>query len=60
MAGETHVQYYHAEQKEKAHDIMEVAQFMMKESHAKQRSHQRGVNLLMFFHKNERQLFFSN
>ena len=39
---------------------MEDAQFMMKESHEKQRSHQHGVDLLMFFHKNEIQLEKSN
>ena len=38
----------------KAHDIMEDAQFMMKESHAKCRSHQIRVDLLFLFHKNER------
>ena len=43
------------DEKKKYHDIMEGAQFMTKESHAKQWSHQRGVNLLMLFHKNERQ-----
>ena len=44
------------DENKKARDIMENAQFMMKESHEKQRSHQCGVDLLMFFHKNERQL----
>ena len=41
---------------EKDHDITGNAQFMMKDSHEKRWSHQRGVDLLMFFHKNERQL----
>ena len=40
----------------KAHNIMKDAQFMMKYSHAKRQSHQSGVDLLMFFHKNEHQL----
>ena len=35
---------------------MEDMQFMMNESHAKQQSYQRRVDLLIFFHKNERQL----
>ena len=35
---------------------MEDTQFMMKEFHAKQRYHQRIVDLLILFHKNERQL----
>ena len=39
---------------------MEDVQFMMKESHAKQRSHQCGVDLLMFFQNNEHQLEKSN
>ena len=43
-------------EKKKAHDIMEDTQFIMKGSHAKQRSHQCGVDLLMLFHNNERQL----
>ena len=44
----------------KAHNIMEDAQFMMKESHEKRRSHQRRVDLLILFHKNERQWEKSN
>ena len=44
------------DEKKKAHDIIEDAQFIMKDSHAKRRSHQRGVYLLMLSHKNERQL----
>ena len=44
------------DEKKKAHGIMEDAQFMMKESHAKWQSHQHGVDLLILFHKNERQL----
>ena len=47
--------FIHNEKKE-SHDLMKNAQFMMKESHEKRRSHQRGVDLLMFVHKNERQL----
>ena len=47
-------------EKNKAYDIMKDVQFMMKDSHAKQWSHQRRVGLLMFFHKNERQLEKSN
>ena len=39
---------------------MEDAQFMMEDSHAKRRSHQRGVDLLMFFHNNELKLEKSN
>ena len=42
--------------KKKARDIMEDAHFMIKWSHAKQQSHHRRVDLLVFFHKNERQL----
>ena len=44
------------DEKKKAHGIMEGTQFMMKESHANQRSRQRGVGLLMFYHNNQRQL----
>ena len=44
------------DEKKKAHDIMEDTQFTMKESHEKRRYHQCGVDLLMFFHNNERQL----
>ena len=44
------------DEKKKSYDIMEDMQFMMNESHAKQQSYQRRVDLLIFFHKNERQL----
>ena len=43
-------------EKNKAHDIMEEAQFMMKKSHSNWWSRQRGLDLVMFFQKNERQL----
>ena len=43
-------------EKNKAHDIMEDAQFMMKKSHSNGWSRQRGLDLVMFFQKNERQL----
>ena len=36
------------DEKKKAHDITEDAQLMMKEYHEKRRSHQCGVDLLMF------------
>ena len=49
----------HKENK-KAHDIMEYTYFMMEEYLVKRRYHQRGVDLLVFFHKNERQLEKSN
>ena len=44
------------DENKKARDIMEDAQFIMKDSHANRRSHQCGVDLLMLFQKNERQL----
>ena len=44
------------DEKKKAHDIMKDAQFIMKESHTKWRSHQSRVDLMMFFQKNEHQL----
>ena len=43
-------------EKNKAHDIMEDAQFMMKKYHSNRWSCQHGLDLLMLFHKNERQL----
>ena len=39
---------------EKACDNIEDVQFMMKYSHEKRGYAQHGVDLLMFFHKNER------
>ena len=41
-------------EKKNANDIMEDAHFMIKESHENQRYHQRGVDLLILFHKNKR------